>query len=119
MSPFFRASPFRRGSVMPTAYSTSPLSQPDCIVLCPESETARYRTPLMQTCHVAITSSPGAIIQYLSRAKPALLIVDGDRDDYGVPVCDAAKAVPRPPSVLVTLSQPEPAGQVIDRCDSI
>ena len=69
--------------------------------------------------HVAVTSSPEALIQYLSRAKPSVLIVDGDGDDRGLPVCDAAKAVAPTPSVLVTLSEPDAAGQVIDKCDSI
>jgi hypothetical protein len=48
------------------------------------------------------------------------MIVDADRDDHGVPVLDAANAaVPVATSILVTLSQPEVAGHVIDKCDSI
>src|SRR5262245_13248166 len=104
---------------MLTPQATSPSPQADVVVLCPEAETARYRMPLMQTCRVAFTVSPEAVIQYLSRVKPSLLIVDGDRNDLGVSACDAARVVPAAPSILVTLSQPEAAGQVIDKCDSI
>jgi DNA-binding response OmpR family regulator len=103
--------------LMPELLSLS--GRAEIVVLCPEAETARYRAPLAQTCHVATTASPEAAIQYLTRVKPSLLIVDGDRNDFGVPVCDAANAFAPVPSILVTLSQPEAAGQVIDRCDSV
>ena len=62
-------------------------------------------------------SEPGLVFQSLCSANPSLVIVDGDGQDYAG---DAAKAItPAPPTLLVTLSQPEGAGQVIDRCDSM
>src|SRR6478672_4462163 len=94
-------------------------SQPVVVVLCPHTERARYLT-LLHTCHVAVTSEAGLAFQSLCCANPALVIVDGDGQDDRAVVCDAVKAItPAPPTLLVTLSQPEGAGQVIDRCDSI
>ena len=81
---------------MLTPQTTLPLSQTDVVVLCPQAESGLYRTPLMETCRVAFTASPDAVIQYLSRVMPWLVIVDADRGDLAVRVCDAAKAVPPP-----------------------
>ena len=86
--------------------------------MCPDDIAAHYKAPL-RAYHLAVTSSAEVAIQYVLRAIPPLLVVDGDRDDAGLGICESARSAPAPPSVLVTLSQAEAAGRVIDKCDSI
>jgi DNA-binding response OmpR family regulator len=100
-----------------TGAGTPPL---DVVVCCPDDFADLYRTPLQLTCRVAATSSAETAMRYMSRTSADLLIVDGDRDDVGSSLCQQARAVrPAPPLVLVTMSNPAGAGQVIDRCDSV
>jgi len=63
-------------------------------------------------------TSSDAALEYVARVKSPLLIVDADAQD-SVAVCDAARAISTPPSLLVTLTNPEAAERGVDRCDSV
>lgn len=96
------------------------MPQLDVVVFCPDDLANLYRNPLQLTCRVAATSSAETAMRYMSRTSADLFIVDGDRDDVGSSLCEQARAVrPTPPLVLVTMSDPAGAGQIIDRCDSV
>jgi hypothetical protein len=102
---------------MLTASQVTP--QVDVLVLCPELEAGRYRAPLAESCRIAVTSSRDAAVQYLARATPSVVVIDGDVEEAGAGVYEVAKSAAAPPALLVTLSTPEAAGAVIDKCDSI
>ena len=93
---------------------------PNILVVCPEQMAAHYKAPLAGEYRVAVTSSPEVAIQFLARTTHLpVLVVDGDGHDGGAGVCETARSVPAPPLVLLTLSKPDAAGRVIDKCDSI
>jgi len=98
---------------------SSPLV-PNILVVCPEQMAVHYKAPLAGEYRVAVTSSPDVAVQFLARTTHLpVLVVDGDGHDGGAGVCETARSVPAPPLVLLTLSKPDAAGRVIDKCDSI
>lgn len=102
----------------PVSYP-SPLV-PNILVVCPEQMAAHYKTPLAGDYRVAVTSSPDVAVQFLARTTHLpVLVVDGDANDGGAGVCETARSVRSSPLVLLTLSKPDVAGRVIDKCDSI
>ena len=93
---------------------------PNILVVCPEQMAAHYKAPLAAEYRVAITSSPDVAVQFLARTTHLpVLVVDGDGHDGGAGVCEIARSVAASPLVLLTLSKPDAAGRVIDKCDSI
>src|ERR1044071_7775064 len=93
---------------------------PNILVVCPEQMAAHYKAPLAGEYRVAVTTSPEVAIQFLARTTHLpVLVVDGDGHDGGAGVCETARSAATPPLVLLTLSKPDVAGRVIDKCDSI
>jgi hypothetical protein len=106
---------------MLTADTAAPLPVPSVgvLVVCPNELVDQYRAPLHAICRVATTASPEVAVQYVDRAKPTLVIVDGDRTNAAWTCETMTSARTERPSILVTVTRPEVAGQVIDKCDSI
>lgn len=91
----------------------------DIVVLCPQAVADQYCAPLAAAHRMSTTESPDVAVEYLTRTQAPLLIVDGDLQ-VSCDLCRRSRdlAVAKP-AVLVTLSEPAAAGQVIDLCDSI
>ena len=105
---------------LPSFSSTSPYTPLDIVVLCEETQTPGYRAPLQSLGRVLTTPSSAAAVEALTRTRSPLLIVDGDHQEHPVDVCAQARRLqPLIPSILVTVSRPEAAGNIIDVCESI
>ena len=109
---------------MPSFNSLSPFSPAtsspvDVVVLCAEGSAAEYRSSLRSLCRVATTQSPSVVVDYVMRTMSPLLILDDEQHDALTDVCRGLHAVENPPALLITLSHPEAAGEVIDVCESI
>jgi CheY-like chemotaxis protein len=84
-------------------------------------------SPLIQTCGAVLganyrlvtSTSADAALTALERQTPSLLIADLDSSGDGPRVCEAAKAKPHPPAVLVTTDAPENIPPVLTVCDAV
>jgi hypothetical protein len=90
----------------------------DVVVVCPDPLVWEYRSPLQSICRVATTTSPEVAITYLTRTRSSVLIVDADSQD-GHLGQRARDLISDPPAVLITLSEPDGAGPLLNECDSI
>lgn len=92
----------------------------DVLVLCSDIASVQYRSPLRSLCHVATTQSASAVLDYAVRSRPSLLILDDEQHDGMMSICQRLReGATTPSSILITLSQPEKASDVIDVCNSI
>jgi DNA-binding response OmpR family regulator len=108
-----------------TLQSSSPAQTPslsaDVLLLGLEAVTAKLAPILRSSYRVVVSSSVATARAFLGHNGWAVIVLDLDLSDgAAIDLCRAAKALPKPPSVLVTTAQVERVPDALEaRCDGV
>ena len=93
----------------------------DVLLIDSELTTAKLAPTLRSSYRVVVSSSVATARAFLGRAGVAVIVTDLDLSDgAAIDLCRAAKALPKPPSVLVTTAQVERVPDALEaRCDGV
>src|SRR6185503_18336208 len=93
----------------------------DVLLIDSEPTTAKLAPTLRSSYRVVVSSSVTTARALLGRTGVAVIVTDLDlADGAAIDLCRAAKALPKPPSVLVTTAQVERVPDALEaRCDGV
>ena len=103
------------------ATATTPSTRPDILFVDTASTIGQFSPVLSASYRLNATPHLSVAIEYIRRASPMLVMTELALDDgSGLDICEAAKAIPMPATVLVMSGEPEKVPDaLVAGCDGV
>ena len=97
------------------------VARPEVLLVDSEGETTRYTSYINEHYRVTATSRAATATEFIRRTMPALVVTNIRLEDgSGVDLCQTAKALSVPATVLVTAEQPDAVPDALSAgCDGV